>query len=516
MLTHAGHVQALLILALANVGTGQFSRAWLLVGQAVRAAIELRLDRPSDPGFQTRSRHVFLGCFALETLVAARLGRRPHLRSDDADVAGFLEEDGLEEWDPWTDCLTVRRSSAGSSRMPASILSTFNKLIQVLKILNDASCVPVASNALQFSTVLLQKLHVWSRSQSPPLYFDSNARGSDRSLTLLPHQYHLRNAYYTTLAKSQLLAHNYGNEAVNLEPCTITARQTVDLFNQHSDTFGLLIVPPTYEYFVKTAYDIVHAVHRSIESTHIVLNDWKRSLDSCLDTMEPAWPVFESFKSSVAFHSTSRATRRQSQVALDLINGMDRDADAAVLGKTPQSVAIYDALDPLSPQNHRPQVEQLRSRSVSQLRTNGRPSFSRSSGHGLPQNPRTIYEDVHATIGSAKRHPSNQRNSARQQTMPQMPPQQRSSNIAPPANPQLHRSLTMSSADAELDPVFNELMRLDATEWLVTALFRPGVWDIGNLQACTRLGVAASCVFPLRWEHITNFVTGQVTGTKVS
>ncbi|KAI9050527.1 hypothetical protein LZ554_005688 [Drepanopeziza brunnea f. sp. 'monogermtubi'] len=464
-----GHVQALLILTLANLGMGHFSRAWLLVGQAVRAAIDLRLDRPPDPKSRSRSRHVFLGCFALETLIAARLGRRPHLRSEDVEFVGLLEEDGLEEWDPWIDCLTVRRRSSGNLRTPASILSTFNRLIQVLKILNEASCLPVASNALQLNTTLLQKLHIWSQTQSPSLSFDPAARGSDHALSLLPHQYHLHNVYFTTLAMSQLLSHRHGKEAVNLEPCTRSARQAVDLMSQHSDTFGLLIVPPTYEYFVKNAYDIVHAVHSSIESTHIVLNDWRRNLDRCVDDMELAWPVFESFKSSIAHRSTSQAPRRKSQVAFDLINGTDWDADTSISGRNPLGMASYDAFDPFSPQNSRQQVEQLRLRGASQIRTTGRPSLGQSSGHGLPQNPRKIYEDLHATIGSAKRHPSNRRNAAPKPPTPQMVPQE-SFNIAPPTNPQLHRSLTMGSTDAEADPIFNELMRLDATEWA-------GNWD---------------------------------------
>ncbi|KAK6580732.1 hypothetical protein PZA11_006968 [Diplocarpon coronariae] len=392
-----GHVQAVLILALANMGMGNFSRAWLLVGQAVRSAIDLRLDRPIDSSSRdSRSRHVFLGCFAVETLIAARLNRRPHLRADDADLVGNLEEDGLEEWDPWIDCLAVRRSSLGNPRTPASILSTFNRLIQ----------------------------------------------------------------------------------AVNLEPCTRSARQTVDLLNQHASTFGLLIVPPTYEYFVRIAYDIVHAVHSSIESTHIALNHWKHSLDNCLDTLEPAWPVFEAFKASSVYQSTSQATRRQSQVAFDLINGVDQEPDTPMSDRTPQSLASYDAFDPFSPQNSRPQVEQVRPRGVSQLR-GGRPSSGQSSGHGLPQNPRNIYEDVHATIGSAKRHPSNKHTAAKP-AAPQLAVQP-SFNIPPPVDPQLHRSLTMSSADAEFDPMFNELMRLDATEWAVT-------WD----QSLVNLGFTGS------------------------
>lgn len=296
-----GHVQALLILTLANMGLGHFGRAWSLVGQAVRAAIDLELDKKSDPCNSTskgksRAHHVFLGCFALDTIIAARLSRIPHLRADDIDGVGLIDEDGLEEWDPWTDCLSVRRGSAANSRIPASILSTFNRLVQVLKILNEAICSIGKVNHLQLSTGLLEKLNIWSKDQSTPLYFDSSAIKTDQYMSLLPHHHHLHTTYFTTLAKTQLLAHDGGRESVDLEPCTRSARQIVELLKQHSHTFGLLIVPPTYEYFVKTAYDVVNEVRCSIDNTHIVLNDWRRSLDSCLDSLEPAWPAFEAMQ----------------------------------------------------------------------------------------------------------------------------------------------------------------------------------------------------------------------------
>jgi hypothetical protein len=296
-----GHVQALLILSLANIGMGHLGRAWSLVGQAVRAAIDLELDKTPDNNqsaskSKSRAKHVFLGCFVLDTMIAARLGRRPHIRADEIDAVGPIDEDGLEEWDPWTDCLSVRRGSSGNSRIPSSILSTFNRLVQVLKILNEAVCSLGKSNHLKLSTGLLEKLHNWSQAQSSPLYFDSSAIKSDQYLSLLPHHHHLHTTYFTTLAKSQLLAHDYGRESINLEPCTRSARQIAELLKQHSHTFGLLIVPPTYEYFVKTAYDVVNEVQSSIDNTHIVLNDWRHSLDSCLDSLEPAWPVFESLQ----------------------------------------------------------------------------------------------------------------------------------------------------------------------------------------------------------------------------
>lgn len=454
---------------------GQYGRAWSLIGQAVRAAVDLHLDRPMDlvsnsTKARSRSKHVFLGCFVLDTLVAARLKRRPHLRTDDIDAIGLVEEDGLEEWDPWTDCLTVRRGSSGNSRVPASILSTFNRLIQVLKSLNDATCVPADVNCMQASTTLLEKLKTWSQSQ-PGSFLDLLSSNGAQSSFLLPHQNHLYNIYFTTLAASQLLSRGNEYEAVDLEPCTRSAKHVVGLINQHSNNFGLLIVPPTYEYFVKTAYDVVHAVQSSIESTHIVLNDWKRTLDHCLDTMEPAWPIFESFKTSITYQSASEA-RRQSQVAFDLISGISQDTDTPMSGgKTPQSMASYETLSSHSPQNFRtmarPETVQQPRNTMQSFKTQAprSSSFGQSSGHGLPQNPLNIYENAHAPYLQNKR-PSTSATDKSSAPVASLQPQE-FFNIAPPNNPQLHRSLTMSSADVEFDPMFNELMRLDATEWYV-------------------------------------------------
>lgn len=465
----SGHVQALLILALTNLGLGKYSRAWSLVGQAVRAAIDLQLDRSSQQlsiNPKSRSKHIFLGCFALDTLVAARLGRRPHLRSKDLDALDYIDEDGLEEWDPWTDCLNVRRNHLSSSRVPASILSTFNQLIQVLKILSEAICLRTDSNCVQASTILLQKLHTWSQAQRPPLYFDSAAIDSDQAMSLLPHQYHLHNVYFTTLAASQLLSHAHGRESANLEPCTRSARQITNLINRHSSTFGLLIVPPTYEFFVKIAFDVVHAVNSSIENTHIVLDDWKRRLENCLEAMEPAWPVFESFQTSMGYQSLTDA-QRHSQAAYDMMSVMNQDANTPMSGKTPQSLASYDAMDIYSPQI-------TRSQASNQLLQTGMPtqasiaanlaSQPQSSGSGLPSDPLSIYQSAHAKWGNAQPH--MMANKMANKSILETPVQHRASfDIIPPSNPRQHRSLTMSSADVEFDPMFNELMRLDATEW---------------------------------------------------
>ena len=142
-----GHVQALLVLSLIKFGQQQWTAAWMLVGHAVRIAQTLGLDRPSfmapsrSPGQQVgRAKHVFLGCFVLETLIAEHTSQCPSLRKDDLARVGAISEDGLEEWHPWEDQTGFRptqSSRASMQRGPLHALSTFNRLVSLVSILND-------------------------------------------------------------------------------------------------------------------------------------------------------------------------------------------------------------------------------------------------------------------------------------------------------------------------------------------------------------------------------------------
>ena len=450
-----GHVQALVILALTNMGIGQLWRAWFLIGQAVRAATYLGLGRPSNDILRvfskSRTKHVFLGCFVLDTIIAARLEHRPHLRSQDVDLVGSVEEDGLEEWDPWTDCLTVRKSSTGS-RGPASVLSTFNGLVQVLQILSEAICITDSNKRLQLSTGLLDKLHIWSSAQSSPLYFDSSVMNSEKAKSLLPHHHNLHIAYFSTLATSQLLSYGEGSESVNLEPCTRSARQIVEILRQHSNSFGLLVVPPTFEYFIKTAYDVVRTVDSSNEYTHIHLNGWKHNLDNCLDGMEPAWPIFESFKNSPSYQPDPPMSngRRESQVAYDLISGI-QTTDTPMSGKTPISMANYDAMAPFSPQVYGSQSVQVNASintaspvkiaSPVSART---ASFGQSSVQNVPLN---LQESPQPMFGG---------NSMSANSWSRL---SQSTNLGQSFQPRL------PGLEVEMDPAFNEFAALDAMEW---------------------------------------------------
>lgn len=143
-----GHVQALLLLVLVNLGLGKVTAAWLLIGQAVRRALDMGLDTlpinsseyPDLEASSGNPKHIFSGCLALDTLVAARLGRRPHLRRDDATELTQFRADGQEEYEPWRDCFELDPGRGGVATDVPHRLHIFSIFLQFTKlagILND-------------------------------------------------------------------------------------------------------------------------------------------------------------------------------------------------------------------------------------------------------------------------------------------------------------------------------------------------------------------------------------------
>ncbi|KAL0265024.1 hypothetical protein SLS55_000981 [Diplodia seriata] len=119
-----GHVKALLLLALVNIGANMSRAAWFLIGYAARLAFVLGLHNAFQPQGRfhgnedqsPRGKHVFLACFALDTIVSAHLGREPFMRRDHVDRVGLIAEDGLEEWHPWVGCPDFKPSSSNPAQ----------------------------------------------------------------------------------------------------------------------------------------------------------------------------------------------------------------------------------------------------------------------------------------------------------------------------------------------------------------------------------------------------------------
>ncbi|GAB7348889.1 hypothetical protein MBLNU459_g7584t1 [Dothideomycetes sp. NU459] len=79
---------------------------------------------------------IYIGrsCFILESIIGKKSCLPTHLRSEDVAVLGFLEEDGLEEWNPWDGGASdASQGHFAPPRQPAQTLSIFNHLVRVLQ-----------------------------------------------------------------------------------------------------------------------------------------------------------------------------------------------------------------------------------------------------------------------------------------------------------------------------------------------------------------------------------------------
>jgi hypothetical protein len=257
-----GHVQALLIMSLLNMGNNRWKQAWMLIGDAVRLAIDLGLADHPDDG-KSRIRHTYFGCFILETLVSARLRRIPHLRYQGTLAHGVIHEDGLDEWNPWQDAMGIRRNAqaANVSRGPGAALSTYNRLFRTTCALSTLIC-NSGSNEIQ-------------EEVSMQLYKNLN---QDHKDGMLPHQYHAELMYIATQALLPLpgLARDAHARTRLLQILILIKRD-----------FGLLAVPPTFDC-------IIHAILNNEKGVPLdsPFTFGATSLKVSLAEMGKTWPTF--------------------------------------------------------------------------------------------------------------------------------------------------------------------------------------------------------------------------------
>lgn len=448
-----GHVQALTILVLLNMGWNHWSRAWLLVGQAVRIAVNLGLDQGTDSNplqqksleRRSRSKHVFLGCFALDTLIAARLGRKPQLRKYDADRVGPVEEDGLDEWNPWTDCLSVRKSTPGGPHGPTALLSTFNRLIILFKILNSVICdVSSGRRRVEHCTNLLKELDSWG--QVLPALLDPASKPP-----LLPHRFHLHLAHISTMAVvySHLSACSREmqvSDSTIAETFATTARQTMWLLLRQSEAFGLLIAPPTYDYFTKIACESAIKVQDSLADAHLTYKDWQQNMERSLASMQKTWPTFETLLRSLTMKLPDPIYHYQSPPATGLSRGGSFDIAQHIPTHTKHPSINENAFSfsgglnasPLTPRDFSGQNTLKNASTFPQPGFN--PLFNLAASVGL-----------HAVEGSSPTWPD--------------PNSGQNLFIDQPSADQLHFPDGSLGSDIDGDSMFNDFATLDAMEW---------------------------------------------------
>jgi hypothetical protein len=178
-----GHIGALLTLALVNIALQRLSLAWLLLGRAIRAGLWLELDHSRQTSVPSqaadRLRGLVLGCFVVETVLAAQLGAVPNLRTDFIQSLGLIPEEGLDEWQPWSGCDGFSNKQPLRPTLPSQAKSTFNQLLKLCYIFNDriierkfslhtASSTASLSHWLATLPASLGPLHSMSPDQTSP------------------------------------------------------------------------------------------------------------------------------------------------------------------------------------------------------------------------------------------------------------------------------------------------------------------------------------------------------------
>ncbi|EKJ73174.1 hypothetical protein FPSE_06598 [Fusarium pseudograminearum CS3096] len=141
-----GHIRAFLVLSLLDMDRDCWDKAWISIGRAVYTAISLgfisRNSTEGQPVYNDDIKRTLSGCVTLETIIASRLSTATCLQSSDVSLESLLITDGIEEWEPWQPRILVdTRSNAtrqvSNPHMPGHVISTFNRLLQVIAHLND-------------------------------------------------------------------------------------------------------------------------------------------------------------------------------------------------------------------------------------------------------------------------------------------------------------------------------------------------------------------------------------------
>ncbi|KAJ5370104.1 transcriptional regulator family: Fungal Specific TF [Penicillium cataractarum] len=308
-----GHIQALLLLSLVNIGLEDWTAAWLLSGQAVRMAIAMGLGAFADTRRSDELRQgkaVFLGCFVIDSLLSFRLSRCPAMSSNDLANVGLLEEDGLEEWNSWVDVLPPTGVPHGKNpprRGPLLSLSCFNRLVELASVLNKTSRnLSMGYKAPNFAQQLVMDLKQWD--DGLPLgcrLIGPESIYPERHSALLPHQSYLGLTYVATLLwlYLRLIPGEQGLHR-SQRPATEGAKKLLyrglSMISQHLENFPMCGLPPIFEFGLRTISEQAFSLRQTVDSSDTFpFSRWAEEFRQKTTVLTASWPVYGSMISSM-------------------------------------------------------------------------------------------------------------------------------------------------------------------------------------------------------------------------
>ncbi|KAL1847766.1 hypothetical protein Plec18170_008427 [Paecilomyces lecythidis] len=321
-----GHIQALLLLTMVNMGTEEWTAAWLLSGQATRMAVAMgfggTLPSPRKSSDIRQGKAVYLGCFIVDSLLAVRLSRCPCMRPEDLAKIGPLEEDGLEEWNPWVDvlCPSGEYQPQGLNtpqRGPLLALSCFNRLIELAAVLNKiARDLPPENHEQTLTQRILRDLMQWDeRLPSGCRLMGVEGSSSDDFPPLLPHQTYLALTYAATLmslySRFATSERNYtSTQRLSLNGTKKVLYRIVPVLSQHVQNFKSCGLPPIFEFALRSIVERASNIREKLELESFPFSRWIGTLTQGISEVGHSWPAFRSLTTFVERHALLGDTSR--------------------------------------------------------------------------------------------------------------------------------------------------------------------------------------------------------------
>lgn len=258
-------VQALLIQALFFLGKGYWGYSWLMVGNAVRTAMDLGLSNHEMASANYFERRTWKCCCIIDSIISGRMGRVPQVQSN---IGHFFDEsedwsDSLEEWELWKPFAESARTSESVDQVtkkwvsePSRAISIFNAFYTLNEIANRfITVVNKPSKSTDWSeeskTDFLAKTakQVTEWAQSLPPHIKLHIAFEDAA-QLLPHN---ANLIFTYISVCSLIYAADGNSDRYATYGLPTCQQLIDFIQCTTSIFrsyfSLNKIQPTFEYF---------------------------------------------------------------------------------------------------------------------------------------------------------------------------------------------------------------------------------------------------------------------------
>ncbi|KAJ5129171.1 uncharacterized protein N7515_005210 [Penicillium bovifimosum] len=488
-----GHIQALLLLTLVNMGLEDWTAAWLLSGQAVRMATAMGLGALSDSRRSDELRQgkaVFLGCFVIDSLLSFRLSRSPAMPPSDLATVGLLEEDGLEEWNSWADVLPPTGAPQGSKnpprRGPLLALSCFNRLVELASVLNKISRhISSGFNVAAFAQQLVIDLKQWD--DCLPLgcrLIGPESIYPERHSALLPHQSYLGLTYVATLLwlYLQLIPGEQGLHR-SQRPATEGAKKLfyrgLSILTQHLENFSNCGLPPLFELCLRTIAEQAFNLRTTADSSDTFpFARWAEEFRHKTTRFVSTWPAYGSLVSAMERWQQAKDVGSPTFPGTAGNASSIQFAHAPMAGSMqppggPHSLAPNDEGDytssilgismPIDGQALTPKDTAMENADLGMMDVS---PHQRTEPHPVPSEPKIASRGRTGSVyGSASAYQHQQH--------PQTPDSSTS-------NPMTSGSMT---SVGDIDAIFKDLAYLDTTEWATNR--EAGLKDFGFLDDST-------------------------------